>query len=522
MAKVKRENKALADLTKATIATLRQAKFPLIMPGSAELTQACETLLIQLQTRFLPQVTADAFPVVVVFGGSSGAGKSTLVNSILGTQITPASIIRPTTTEPVLVVHPDDAAAIKAHPLSEFTKVVVDENAIAGLVLVDAPDLDTINKKNQALSRRLLECADLWVFTTTAARYGDAIAWQTLELADQRGITCAVVLNRLPERAATAVREDLRKRLITADLAGSPLFVIPDYSPMEGLLQAQTVAEIKNWLVLLAQTTLAETVAARTMQALLPTLRAELKLLAEGIEAQANALTDLQDQAREAAAAPLMKLTTNARAGRFGQGAPTAAWLALASTGTPLAAMVGANGAKPSLLQRLRSNREKRDIAIRKLFDTVLAGIQAALFQALVTTQERIEREWENDVVDTKDFIASGKENVELLQITHTAIKQWQVLLKSIAQNSRRHCWLSSSGNAALIGSAAAGISGVMKLAVQFDLESDVRQARRALADCMTQAVEQIVAGYNAKLANIKLLDPTSLQLRAAEFADRI
>lgn len=516
------ENRALAELTRATIETLKHADFPLLMPGTIELTESRKMLLTQLQTRLLPQFEAAAFPALVVFGGSSGAGKSTLVNSLLGEEITPASIIRPTTTTPILVAHPDDAVAVQQHPLAKFAKVMICDSAISGIALVDAPDLDTINEANQEISRRLLESADLWIFTTTAARYGDAKAWQTLELANQRGLTCAVVLNRLPEQTKDAIVEDIRKRLITSNLAGTPLFTVADFSPMQGLLTGEAVAELKHWLVLLAQTQLSETIAARTTSAVIPALRTELLILADGLEAQANARTDLRDKAVEASAHPLEKLVNNVRAGRFGQGAASASWLALASSGGPLAQMVAANGAKPKMLQATKQKKQVRDAAFITLFDVLVTGAQAAVLQAILATRERVETEWENDVVDTAEFVASARKKSAPEDYAKEALGRWKSALRSLGSNCRQHTWLTANGNAALIGAAAGGISGAAKLAAALGLEEDVRQARKVLAASATQSVEKLLQDYLMCLDEVQIPDATALKLRAAEFADRV
>src|SRR5215208_4137543 len=50
----------------------------------------------------------EARPLIVV-GGSTGAGKSTLVNCLVGSVVSPAGVLRPTTRSPVLASHPDDA-----------------------------------------------------------------------------------------------------------------------------------------------------------------------------------------------------------------------------------------------------------------------------------------------------------------------------------------------------------------------------------------------------------------------------
>ena len=96
--------RAVADLRDAVAAT----DLPLEIPGRSEALEARGGLLKQLDDYVLPRLKAIDAPLLAVVGGSTGAGKSTLVNSIVHAQISRQGVIRPTTTRPVLVHHPDD------------------------------------------------------------------------------------------------------------------------------------------------------------------------------------------------------------------------------------------------------------------------------------------------------------------------------------------------------------------------------------------------------------------------------
>src|SRR5690606_28679693 len=109
------------------------------------------------------------------------------VNTLLGEEVSPAGVLRPTTRRPVLVHHPADSDLLGAHPLRDVVDVIERPAAPRGLAVVDAPDLDSVETANRELAHRLLETADLWLFVTTATRYGDALPWQVLEQAAARG-----------------------------------------------------------------------------------------------------------------------------------------------------------------------------------------------------------------------------------------------------------------------------------------------------------------------------------------------
>ena len=49
--------------------------------------------------------------------GSTGAGKSTLVNSLVGSEVSTAGVLRPTTRRPVLVHNPLDEELLSHHPV---------------------------------------------------------------------------------------------------------------------------------------------------------------------------------------------------------------------------------------------------------------------------------------------------------------------------------------------------------------------------------------------------------------------
>ena len=75
-------------------------------------------------------------------------------------------------------------------------------------------------ESNRELAGQLLAAADLWVFVTTAARYADAVPWDLLRTAQERGTALAVVLDRVPPEAAAGGRR--RPAADAAPSAGWP------------------------------------------------------------------------------------------------------------------------------------------------------------------------------------------------------------------------------------------------------------------------------------------------------------
>ena len=80
------------------------------VPGAEEARRARDDLVAQVDDYLLPRLDRMDAPALIVVGGSTGAGKSTLVNSLVGAEVSPAGVLRPTTRAPVLAFHPDDLA----------------------------------------------------------------------------------------------------------------------------------------------------------------------------------------------------------------------------------------------------------------------------------------------------------------------------------------------------------------------------------------------------------------------------
>lgn len=180
-------------------------------------------------------------PLLAVIGGPTGAGKSTLVNSLVRAPVSPTGILRPTTRRPVLVCHPRSFARVHRHNLTPIQAPALP----AGVALIDAPDINSIDQANRDLSNELFDDADLWVFVTTAARYADAEAWRHLRAAQERKVGLAVVLDRVPPQAVEEILPHL------TELLGEPvpLFVVPDSQlDRQGMLPERVVTPIWEFL----------------------------------------------------------------------------------------------------------------------------------------------------------------------------------------------------------------------------------------------------------------------------------
>ena len=247
-------------------AALDAASLPLDVPHADERRALRTELVDQLEDYVLPRLIQIDAPLLAVVGGSTGAGKSTLENSVVGTRVTEPGVLRPTTRSPVLVHNPADAewfdgARILPH-LARTTgsandtgslQLVATELVPAGLAILDAPDIDSVEEANRTLAAELLAAADLWLFVTSAARYADQVPWDYLKAAAERSTAVAIVLDRTAPEAVEEVAGHLARMLTARGLRDSPLFTVAE-GPLDeqGMLTEESVAEVRGWLHALA------------------------------------------------------------------------------------------------------------------------------------------------------------------------------------------------------------------------------------------------------------------------------
>ncbi len=255
-------------------AALAQVSLPLDLPGAQASRATAAALVAQLSDYILPRYAQLDAPLLAVVGGSTGAGKSTLVNALVGAEVSRTGAVRPTTRDPVLVHHPDDARwfsgprvlpglprvhdARSPGPTRQTAPgaglVLVASPAIGpGLALLDAPDVDSVVDANRLLAAQLLAAADLWLFVTSAHRYADAVPWTLLRDAAARDAELAVVLDRVRPDDLDEIRADLAAMLAAAGLGAAPLFSVLEVATRPGgLLPPSAVADVHDWLGRLA------------------------------------------------------------------------------------------------------------------------------------------------------------------------------------------------------------------------------------------------------------------------------
>ncbi len=337
------------------VTTLRDevagSELPLEVPDAAVGRASRDALLKQLDDYVIPRLKSLDAPLLAVIGGSTGAGKSTLVNSIVDSEVSRSGVLRPTTTTPVLVHHPDDrrwfsddrilpglsrvtGAATASHG-GEALRLVESRSLPAGMALLDAPDIDSVVSANRALAGQLLAAADLWLFVTTAARYADAVPWDLLRQASERGTAIAIVLDRVPPEAMADIRSHLASMLREQGLSTAPIFGIPEAQlTPSGRLPEGDVARLKSWLTALASDARARTVIVhQTLEGALASLDARAASLVAATRAQAEASAALHAVPEKAYAEALHNVEQGVTDGTLLRGEVLARWQEYVGTG---------------------------------------------------------------------------------------------------------------------------------------------------------------------------------------------
>lgn len=361
------------------------ATLPLPIDGADEAEASRERLLAQLDEHLLPRLAELSSPAVVVLAGSTGAGKSTLFNSLLREEVSEAGVLRPTTREPVVGVHPRDVDTLTPGPVTELARLVKHEGVPRGTALMDAPDLDSFLSENRSTAHQLLEAADLWLFVTTAARYGDALPWQALDRARERGASVAMVLNRVPKENLATIRGDLNTRMKERGMKDVPLFIVPDVGPHEGLLDHKLVEPIQRWLGLMAGPERSRTIILRTLKGALGALPEWVTGLATAVEQQGTAAFDLRNAVESVVPDAQLSARTAVLSGAAGEGTVAARFAELASMHNIARVTV-----RDGVARTTKRAGKAREAALEQLREEIEATAARAFVAAGVRTEESL------------------------------------------------------------------------------------------------------------------------------------
>ena len=388
---------------------LRTVRLELDVPGADEARRVRDDLVAQVDDYVLPRLRQLDAPALIVVGGSTGAGKSTLVNSLVGAVVSPAGVLRPTTRAPVLACHPDDISSFEGNRVlpglarvtggagAPGTLQLIPTPALPqGLALLDSPDIDSVLAENRALANQLLAAADGWLFITTAARYADAVPWEFLRSARERGTALSVVLNRVPGDADREVPAHLRQMLTSEQLGDAEVLVVPEVLLEDDLLPAGALWPVRAWLDGLAADAQARAaLVRRTLRGALASLPVRALVVERAAMEQLVAAAELRAETDLAYAEALREVESALRSGSLLRGEVLARWHEVVGTGDVMRALETRVG---WLRDRLKSIVTGAPAADAELKVAVEHRIEAVVRTAAERAAERTARAWRERV----------------------------------------------------------------------------------------------------------------------------
>ncbi|WP_344270874.1 AAA family ATPase, partial [Actinomadura napierensis] len=447
-----------AELVRALTALRDQLgafDFLLDVPGVQEAREARDELRNQLDDYVLPRLQAAGAPLLVVLGGSTGAGKSTLVNTLVGSRVSATGVLRPTTSSPILVCHPDHVQWFMEGPLlpgmgrvrgpapdaiaGDQLVIIASEALPPGLALLDSPDFDSVFEDHYEFATKLMAAADLWLCVTTAARYADAQVWQMLQRAKENGATIGVVLSRVPQgdgpggragsvgQGASDVVEHFAEMLDEHEVGDARRFTIPETRIEESRLPEETIEDIRAWLVGVADDVEdREIVISDTLAAVLDSFRTRVPELARQVEAQVEQRAELAQQVEAAYGTALAELDEATRNGSLLRGEVLARWQDFAGTGDLLRALH---------VQRARrgrgtSRRRRSPARVRALKAALRSGLESLIMSSAEHGAEQVVVRWRAHPAGGKVLAGRGDEighvSPELARRVTRAVSAWQ------------------------------------------------------------------------------------------------
>ena len=328
-----------------------------------------------------------------------------------------------------------------------------------GLALLDSPDIDSVLAENRALATQLLAAADAWLFVTTASRYADAVPWEFLQAARDRGTALSVVLNRVPDDAEREVTGHLSEMLREHGLGAAELLVVPE-TELEGeLLPAEALGPVRRWLDGLAADAQARSeLVRRTLRGALASVPARAGIVERAATDQLATAAELRGDADTAYGTAVREVDDALRSGALLRGEVLARWHEVVGTGDLMRAVETRVG---WVRDRLKSVVTGKPPADEELRATVESRVEALVRAAAERAAERTARAW-RDRVPGRALLADAasveRASERLDAQTAEEVRAWQGFVFDLV--GREGAAKRTTARLASLGVNGAGLTG--------------------------------------------------------------
>jgi hypothetical protein len=217
-------------------------------PGLTEESREIPQLVTDSDKTIAIWVYKQRVPCVwVVFLGGTGTGKSTLFNAVCGRVLSETGVERPKTSGPIAYSH-RNCSLENGFPFAGTTVTRIPStdssfNPAAGLtgtllalaherdqwshlVLVDTPDLDSVEMGNRKIAEDLYLLSDAVVFVTSQEKYADEVPSLFLKRIMREQKPCYVIFNKA---AAEASKQEVLSTFLgeNVSIPGDRIWLVP-------------------------------------------------------------------------------------------------------------------------------------------------------------------------------------------------------------------------------------------------------------------------------------------------------
>jgi GTPase SAR1 family protein len=400
-------------------------------------------VISQVDDYLLPRLRQSGAPILIAMVGSTGAGKSTLLNSIVGSQVSATGIRRPTTNSPVLACHPDDLRWFAENVFLPTLPRVRQQGLVMpgrdgllvlatspgmprGIALLDTPDIDSVVAAHRQFARQFLDASDLWLFVTTARRYADAVVWDLLKDARNRGASLGIVLSRVPPAASQQLTEHFGAMLEANGLADVRRFVIPETVVTDAQLPPEVAAPVRAWL---EETSRRDdrriAILTQTMSGVLDSFEARVPALAAQAQTQIALSAELRSAADAAYAAALAEHDEAIRSGSLLSGEVVARWQDFAGTGDLMRTLEIRKTKRASQRAKQHGAITDRAHALKSALRTSLEALTTSLADR--AAEDAMER-WESSPAGA-GLLAEARQAQQLplgSDLSYASLRKWE------------------------------------------------------------------------------------------------